>query len=304
MNSPRRSARGPLAPHQSNSQLLPIGKDGADAASAPVPLPARNGVTGIAAGILPIGKPASDDLIPRLASSFVLPCLALLFLGFTSATNADVIVQAQSFADRKTDFVDNATLAFDAFDTLGDSRTLEQVTIRYEQTLRTHVTIPKPPKGAKITVNVGSADAPLSLTTSSPFGLGLDPADPTKTSLTTQLDPIQIVWPASEKRAFTQNWTQTSELTRTFTSPAELARFMADPFTLIAAGNAWSRYRSSTGSGGALIRTDADVRVSLEYVYRNGLSPNAVVPEPASLALAAVGFVGLVCLARRRPRGR
>lgn len=278
----------------------PAAEDGADAPTVPELNAPTSGVNRSPAGILAVG------LSLRLPRALALLCAAVL--ASATGAHADLITQEQQFANRKTDFTDTTTLVFDRFDTLGNTRSLTSVTIEYDQTLRTQVSIPKPPKGATITVNVGSTTDPLTLTTANPLGLSLDALNPAMTSLVTQLDPITVVWSASEGRAFQQSWSQTSTIARTFSDPQSLALFQGEsPFALLSVGDSWSTYRSSTGSGGALVLTNADVRASLRYEYRTN-STNSIVPEPSSLCLGTLGVTSLVWILRRqrarRPKSR
>src|SRR5262245_10179785 len=242
-HNPKAPRRAPIRP---TSQAAPSREDGADATTARMPHALYAGLTRRFAGILSAGSVAR----PLPIATLVLAAFALLGPNWSSAARADILSQDQSFSDRKTDFADPATLTFDKFDSLGGTRELVSVTIRYEQTLRTHVTIPKPPKGAVINVNVGSNDQPPTLETASPFGLDLDAAAGTQSQVLTQLTPIEMVWSWQEGHAYTNDWSNSTSWTTTFIDPAALALFTGDgTLSLLSTGSSWSRYRSSTGSG-------------------------------------------------------
>lgn len=269
------------------------GADGADASTGrTLEVPAR-APDSSGAGIPPRHfaciRPAQRLL--ALAALLLVPGLA----------QADVITQYKEIVGKKTNFQDSTSLSFDQYQSVDGLRSLSEVTIHIEQTLRTHVTIPKPPKGAVITVNVGTADDPAELRTLLPFDLPIDAAG---SELVTDLPPIEVTWSWQDGHAYTNDWTETSTWSGTYSNPAVLALFTGDEtFSLASTGAALSRYQSSTGSGGALIMTHADVRVWVDYrdVER---TIRSVVPEPSSAILTGSGAIALGLFARRRARRR
>jgi hypothetical protein len=229
----------------------------------------------------------------------------VLFLAAVAGTvgpraYADQIVQESAFSGQKTNFEDSTSLRFDQFDSLGGTRSLGSVTIQIDQSLSTRVLIPTPPKGATVTVNIGSETVQPRLETSLNLGSGPQATEPMAQAITL-LDPVQVSRTFGPGPPIDQTWTNTTTQLITITDPALLELFTGSgAFTFLSMGESWSRVHSSTGSGGALILTTADVRISLIYDFRS-LQVNSV-PEPSSLVLLTLGVLGVAACAGRRWR--
>jgi hypothetical protein len=232
----------------------------------------------------------------------VVGSLALLcaFSLTSSGAQASQLIQEQSFTEKKTNFNDTTTLVFDKFDDQGGTLKLQTVEVIYEQILRAEVQIPTPPNGAVITVKVGTAQEPASLSTAAPLGLSLDPLDPSKTAFVSLLQPIEVVWSFTEGGPFEQIWeTSPTGLSVLYSDPLDVDQFLgSDQFTLASIGQSNASYSSSTGSGAAIIITSADVRARVVYTFQ-------AVPEPSSLVLIGIGgILGIVVLGKRGARRR
>lgn len=223
--------------------------------------------------------------------------LAVAAAGLAPA-RGDVIVQTRQFTNKSTDFTDSTTLVFDQFDNQGGLRKLNSVTLLYEQALRSTITIANPPAGTTITVNVGTAANPPTLSTATPFGLAIPPAF-TETAVVTTLAPITVTR-TNGQGDYQQTFSESTTRSFSFNNTAKKAMFTGSgTFGLTAVGQASSSWNSNTGNGSAIIQTKGDVKVTVTYDY-------SIVPEPTGLALAGSGggALGLVLLLRRRRDAR
>jgi hypothetical protein len=218
-------------------------------------------------------------------------------------SHAGQIIQEKSITERRTNFTDNSTLAFDQFDDQGGSRRLLSVELELHRSLATEVFIPAPPAGAVITVRVGSQNDRPSLRNAAPLGVLFDPFDSASSTDLLSLDPLEIVWSHTEGADFHRTWFNAPvDRSVVFDRLIDLDRFVGtNRFTFESLGRSNASYSSSTGSGSAIIITSADVRVRLRY---NFLEVQQV-PEPSSLALIGIGGgLGLVVFRRWRSRRR
>ena len=232
-----------------------------------------------------------------------LPCVLGIALLCEAPARADLVTTVgDSFSGLRTNFnLDSATnpnsLLLPRFNTEGGKFVLVGAEVTITSTIRTTVTIPTPPINATVTVTVGTTATPTRLRGADPFG---DNSGMSLESIA-EIDPIVAVnsFPSG---TFTQTWERSSPpLTRNFTDPAQLARFIGAGEILFAAfGQARSSYQSSTGNGAAIIQTTADASVSITYTFTS-----RAIPEPASLGLVGLGAFGLgVGELHRRRKGR